>query len=422
MKRIGILKNFFSMWIATMIASLLTFITQIIITRNFTVEEYGAYATILNLINLLATLGSFGIGDYLIKSYFKDKKNFFFQFKKSMGLLKITLIFTLIINISLLVFFDDITKILLLIFIPSLLTQCLVIIVNALQQIKEKFYLISIYTLIIQLFRLLSVLLGIYFSLDFIPTLIILNLLSLVLTLDFIGKIKKTINRVENLNEEEPPSKSILSGVFPYFISGIMYYIYYQSDIILINTLINEYSAGIYSIAYSVLSLFYIFPTILYRKLFLSKVHKWTYESSALLKDFFIKNKVLMLVVSILIIIFTFLFAEYLIITLFGQQYSESLSVLLILIFCVPFRFLYAVSGTIMSTEKLIKYKMRYQIYTGCINLICNIILIPILGIKGAAISTLFSEMLLYLFMEIKVKRFLKNFNNGDINLYDETN
>jgi len=86
-------------------------------------------------------------------------------------------------------------------------------------------------------------------------------------------------------------------------------------------------------------------------------------------------------------------FSDLIIRLLFGQAYIEAGSVLMIHIWIGVFVFLGLAFGRYLLIENLNK-KSFYRTLTGAIvNVILNYILIPIYGIKGAAIATLLSQL-----------------------------
>jgi len=88
----------------------------------------------------------------------------------------------------------------------------------------------------------------------------------------------------------------------------------------------------------------------------------------------------------------TFL-SDWIIDILFGNQYNEAGSVLMINIWAGIFVFLTVASGKYLTVENMTK-KIFYRNLLGVIiNISLNFILIPYYGIQGAAVATLASWM-----------------------------
>ena len=86
---------------------------------------------------------------------------------------------------------------------------------------------------------------------------------------------------------------------------------------------------------------------------------------------------------------------------LFGKAYQEAVSLLAILALCAPVRFLAISTGATLVTQEHMRLKVLYMGMAAVINVLLNILTIPVYGAQGSAVSTLLSEIILltlYLF------------------------
>jgi O-antigen/teichoic acid export membrane protein len=95
--------------------------------------------------------------------------------------------------------------------------------------------------------------------------------------------------------------------------------------------------------------------------------------------------------IAIFIAIPISLFAKPLIQFLYGTEYTEAAGVLAIYIWSGIFVFLGVANGKWILLENLQIYSFYRTIIGGIVNILLNLIMLPILGIKGAAYSTLIS-------------------------------
>ncbi|PJZ55362.1 O-unit flippase, partial [Leptospira adleri] len=90
---------------------------------------------------------------------------------------------------------------------------------------------------------------------------------------------------------------------------------------------------------------------------------------------------------------------------LFGPRFSEAGVILAIHIWAGTFVFLGVASSRYYLTENLQKVEL-YKSISGCLsNIVLNFILIPIYGVKGAAIATVISQFFASTLFNLFLKR-----------------
>jgi O-antigen/teichoic acid export membrane protein len=80
---------------------------------------------------------------------------------------------------------------------------------------------------------------------------------------------------------------------------------------------------------------------------------------------------------------------------IFGENYQESVAVILILCVSIPIRFVATSVGGVLVTRDLMRHKVWYHGFTALLNILLNILLIPKYSFYGAAASTVISEIFL---------------------------
>lgn len=186
---------------------------------------------------------------------------------------------------------------------------------------------------------------------------------------------------------------SLIKSSYPLFISGLLIIVYTRIDQILVGELSNNYQLGLYSVATRFYEIWYMIPGIIissvypyFSKLYLDNRDKF-YEK---LQKIFS----LMALISLCIILFTFLISPKIIDYLFGVEYRDSYYVLYIQIIGLVFVFF----GSAQSLWTIPAGKQKYglfQTFVGAIfNISANIILIPKYGALGAAIATVITQFI----------------------------
>tara|TARA_Y100000385_G_C12747569_1_gene489517 strand:+ start:111 stop:473 length:363 start_codon:yes stop_codon:yes gene_type:complete len=92
---------------------------------------------------------------------------------------------------------------------------------------------------------------------------------------------------------------------------------------------------------------------------------------------------------------------------LFGTAYREAVDILFIIASCAPIHFLATSIGATLVTQEHMRRKVRYIGMSAIINISLNLLLIPLYGAKGAAASTLVSEITLLVFFLFAVRRYV---------------
>jgi O-antigen/teichoic acid export membrane protein len=185
-------------------------------------------------------------------------------------------------------------------------------------------------------------------------------------------------------------AKSLISNAFPMVMSGVATIAMVKTDHIMIKNMLCAKSLGIYAAAakiyegWSTLALVLslsIFPIFLHEKKKSQKAYK---EKVGIFFMCFFW-------VSVAFSIFVSIFSGWIILLLYGAEYSSGQSILSILIWAAPL-----ISIGFISTRYLIAEKMQNKVairnwVSLALNIPLNYVFITIFDVEGAAISTLIS-------------------------------
>ncbi|BAV95327.1 flippase [Ichthyobacterium seriolicida] len=203
----------------------------------------------------------------------------------------------------------------------------------------------------------------------------------------------------------------LLKESWPLIISSIATIIYMRIDQVMIKIMLGNSEAGYYSVsvmfaeAWNFIPIFIsysVFPAIVKSK----KLGEKIYYSR--LQKFYD----LMIWISLIIIIPMFFISSWIIEFMFGMQYSQASEALNIYIWSIVFLFLGVANSGYIVNEGLQIIDMIKIIISSIFNIILNYLLIPRIGIEGAAWSTLISYftsnyLLLLLFKDTRKSFFL---------------
>lgn len=186
--------------------------------------------------------------------------------------------------------------------------------------------------------------------------------------------------------------KQDLKDSWPLMFANFTIIIYMRIDQIMLGQMLDYSAVGIYTAAIRISEIFYLLPVIVVSSAnpLLIKLR----ESNKAL--YYQKIYLIMLLlswISIFVALAITYTAPFIINTLFGVQYAEASDILIIHIWTGIFVSVGVMSGQWYVIENLQKLYMYRSVFGAIINIAANMVLIPRLGIKGAAIATLFAQI-----------------------------
>ena len=405
------------------LSSVLFFSSQLLLARNLAPAEFGLFSTAFVSLTNLAPLAVFGIQHVWIKKFSveKEKGARWVLPGLRLALLNFVSCLTLLVTWSFLGPHESSFKWILLGLSPLILSHISMELVSARFQAEERYSAMAIWQSLPSTLRFFAILFLVFFSvgkLDIYSLVFVYSLIALVLSsvsVKFLKELLKGSNFYQGLKDlislnvssspESIRSVKVLKEAWPFGLAAIFYLIYLQSDLIFLKYMVDNESAGIYSVSFTFLLAIYLVPGIIFQKFLLPKFHKWSSFSQKKFLEVYQAGNGLMLMLGIIFLVFLFPSISYLVPLLFGKTYSQAVPLIQILIFCVPIRFLSCSVEMPLFTRDYMRTKTFIMGLVAFFNIALNIYLIPIYSFYGACISTLISEILLLLFYVLAVKR-----------------
>lgn len=154
--------------------------------------------------------------------------------------------------------------------------------------------------------------------------------------------------------------------------------------------MVSDQAVGIYAVASRISEVWYIVPTVLVSSLF-PKIIELRDGDLDKFKRYMQKGYDSLFILSLAIAIPVSIFAEPIVLTLFGKSYQDSAPILAIHVWAGLFIFMRALLSKWLVIEHLLMFSLVTHGLGALINVILNIILIPLYGALGAAIATVVS-------------------------------
>jgi O-antigen/teichoic acid export membrane protein len=196
----------------------------------------------------------------------------------------------------------------------------------------------------------------------------------------------------------------ILTKAWPFGLMGLMGVVMLNTDIIMLGWLVSPEGVGFYSAAQKPIQLLYVLPMLLASSVFpiMARLAK---SDPVAIKKILEKYVALVILVAIPIALTGFLFAKPIIGIVFGSSYLPAVATFRILILTVLIVYPSTLIGNAIFAYDQHKAFLKFTLVAIVGNVIFNALLIPPLGIEGAAFATLFAQIITNVLIWRKMKK-----------------
>ena len=203
----------------------------------------------------------------------------------------------------------------------------------------------------------------------------------------------KTHKSILNWRFNKDMAFELMKNSWPLMLSAFLISIHMKIDQVMIGNILDTKQVGICSVTVKLSEFWYFIPAIIISTLMpyfvnLREANQKLYNGRLM------QLYSLMFWMGLSIGIFVMIFGEDVIRLLFGEAYTEAYSALVFNIWSGIFISQAMARGIWMISENLQIYRLYNNLIVVNINIITNIILIPKIGITGAAIATLLTQAL----------------------------
>ena len=214
---------------------------------------------------------------------------------------------------------------------------------------------------------------------------------AIVLALGLVFTYLHNSNKIFSWKWSYETSKNLLHDSWPLIFAGIVVSVYMKIDQLMIKEMLGAKEVGLYAAAVKLSEAWYFIPMAIASSLYPAIINARVFQKEVYYQK--IQNLFdLMVWIAVSIALPTTFLSTLVVEFLYGKEYLGSSSVLIIHIWTGVFVFLGVASSKYLLAENFIK-KTFYRTFIGALlNIIMNYYLIRIIGIQGAAISTLVSH------------------------------
>lgn len=400
-----IFKSSIVVFIGIIISKIVFYIYRVIIARTFGPEVYGLFSLSLMILTFLVMLFSLGLSEGLIRfiplySGRKQTEHVRFLIKLSRRAMFISSILAFIILffssglISEKVFHNPQLTIFLQISSLSIPFWVLSKVYLAILRAYEK---ISLYSFIVNILQGVVILatLAFFIWMGYGSDKIMLSYFVGVFAMFFVAYCSSKYffsglfkNPKLKKNTQMQIKREFYFYSIPMMFSSVISILYYWVDSFILGYYLGAYEVGIYNAAVPIVVLFAAIPDLFIQLFYPLVTKEFSRKNFRLVKEISkqVAKWIFILVLPVFLIVF--IFPGAVINLLFGQQYLPAEGVLRILSVGGIISIFTGFLLTLLSIAGKSKMILMNMIVTSIVNLILNLLLVPKIGLIGAAIAT----------------------------------
>ncbi|WP_462316305.1 flippase [Methanobrevibacter sp.] len=392
-----IFKNISWLMVSQIFVSVCGFIWTILTARYLGVSDYGVLGFAISFVSLIAFTMDFGVSSFTVRHIATDYDSAPKYLGNTILLKGIFCIGTIILSIIILILMrsNELTMTITLLFLIEGIFVTFITLMTGSFMAFEKGKYQAIGSIFVNSIILALILISIHSDLGIYGitlSYVIANIIGLFYNYFILNRY---IAKPKYEFDKDFCKKLAVAGL-PFAITGLLYTVYYSIDVVMLTNLVGSYATGVYNATYkliTVLTLFYtVYSAVIYpvmTKFFKNdkKLFIITYEKSI---------KYLMLIMIPLSVATTY-YSLDIIQFVYGHEYDAAAQVLSILIWTVCLLFVNGAGNTLLNASyKEVSVTKIYGI-AAVFNVVLNLILIPYLSFIGAAITTLLSDILIFI-------------------------
>ena len=212
--------------------------------------------------------------------------------------------------------------------------------------------------------------------------------------------ISLLLPRISDLSpsRKSPPVRVLMQGSWSYVLHAALIVSMLQLDIVLLKYLGVPYEQiALYSAAMRIITALIVIPQTLFNLYYPDVSRYMSQGRDNALKEVIEKNRVVDWGIGMLLMFTIALVSPELIHFVYGVEFQESAGILLMLSPLILLRFTKYTDSAIISSSDYNRWKLYTTLFVAAGNVALNLLLIPPLGVYGAVVSIILSDLGLWL-------------------------
>lgn len=398
-------KNYIIVLSSLGFSAILIFASNILLARYLGPYEYGIFSGCLTIAMFLSSYIR-GVDEFIKNVFGLEKIN---PYRWVVSLTSLVSLVTLA-NIIFLFFWafigphESITRDILIILIFFMIGNVLIEFVKLILQIQNSFIILSVFQIYPNLLKFLSLILILFFinHLDIFDIAMIYSIINLSVIIISYKILYSFFTKNKNFNltkkiYKSPKLYELINKSKNFIKSTFCFILYAALDIFLLKYLVGDLALGYFAAANIIILGSYLFIDA-YMKIYTARYYNYSKFNFKKFKKIYKFGQILLLLISVLITFVIVFFSKFIINVIYGNDYHNSINILIILSLSIPFRFLFTNYLMAIRTYKYAYFEAKIFQKILLIKIPLSICLIFYLGAFGAAISVLICEFIILLF------------------------
>lgn len=389
-------------------ASLLTFLTQLALTRALPVRDYGRLVTVLAVINILQIFAGYGVGWFWLQVFGREGRAAFRWVRPTIRLVALA---SAVATAALGVYVftsgghnasDRAPEFVLL--AAVLLGQTLIDTTGARLQLEERYLALAGWQSATQAGRFCAAIAMVAFGtpdlLHVLGGYAVVGLVTLAISLASLAQMRRREIALAGHVEDAAPRPDkrcalpvTLSEATPYCLSLIFYLVYSQGVVVIVERMLGASDAAMYYVAFLIVSMIFMIPGVVYMRYLVSKIFRWWAHDREKFTLVIYLGVAVGAVTGLLAMIALMALAPIAVPLLFGPRYAAAVPLLIVLSLAIPIRFVQHAFGAAFFSQENMRRKVRYLGAAALCCVLWSLVLIPRFGAEGAAAAAVLAEI-----------------------------
>lgn len=407
-----------------MAAAGLSFAIQFVLSRNLEVASYGRIVAMLAVANILAPLASWGVAWMWIQLYGGEGWHARRWIAVSLRMMGLSSLAAMMLTAAYVVAtqsgspWEQVAAALAAILV--MLGQSQIETVTARLQLEERHHMLAVWQLFNPGARIVAIV-ALLMAGFRDPASILAGLAAVGAVTGLIGLL--TISQLRQgaiklaghgdkptalATQQIPSLRQVFNEALPYVLQGVVFLIASQGVVAIVETVLGPRDAGLYNVAFVLMSAVYLAPTVIYTKYLGSKIFRWWVHERAMFNAAFHLGMAAQLALGLAAMATVMVAAPALVSTIFGERYNDAVPVVRILAIALPIRFvLFSMAAGFYSRQHILR-KVIFGTISAAVTVGLAVALAPTFGLTGAAVSVVLGDTLLLLFYTWGAHRYIE--------------
>ncbi|MBY7809390.1 flippase [Vibrio fluvialis] len=370
-----------------------SFLITVLIVKHLGVEQFGSFSLALAILTTLGPLVGLGFDSILFKKFISKEDD-------TTSLLQVSCFLRLVVAVLVIIVCTAINflssepylYVLNILVLGFIFDSFLAFKDYFLANLKNKFYTYS--TLVSSVIQLVIVYLLVndnasigYFAWSYV---IAKAIQSIVL----FGAFYKVQGLVISPRWKKSLSLNLLKTSYPMMFAASIGLLYSLQDQYFIKYFLGEYELGLYAVGIKFVLILVVLPTLISNVFYPSLVSKYHAGKYVEYNNQLQAMYLLFFILGLILYSFLYFSSEMIVIKLFGDEFKDSVLIMQIYSLLLVVSFFQSLNNKVLILNDLQSVIFKRATFALIINAVLNFILIPKFGIKGAAYSTVMSEIL----------------------------